>query len=51
MKYFIITISLLLSFTTCKNDESNNQETNPNQSHKVLVKDVLQTQNYTYREF
>jgi hypothetical protein len=47
MKLFPYILASLLIFTACRNENSNASE-NLNGSHKVVVKEVIQSSNYTY---
>lgn len=48
MRLFILTIGLLFTLTSCNSDETNDVNTLTGDTHKVIVSEVLQTNNYTY---
>ncbi len=48
MRLLFFVTSLTLIFMSCQDDKSDISENLPNGTHKVIVKEVLQSTNYTY---
>lgn len=48
MRIFILTIGLIFALASCQNNESETENNLPENTHKAVVSEVLQTNNYTY---